>query len=115
MQHEPTIDSPEQLKSALKEKFEPLKESVKESALGARDTLSQKTCEMCDCASDSIRKNPLAAVFGAAVFGAAVCYLIIERQREASFRERYFTGPLADAGNSASSSLRSAYDNLKFW
>lgn len=111
MQQESTTESAEKIKSALKEKLEP----IRESAINARDSISQKTCDLCDCASDGIRKNPLAAVFGAAVFGAAVCYLIIESQREATFRERYLDGPLADAGDSVSTSLRSAYDNLKFW
>lgn len=111
MEHEPTNDSSEQITSALKRKLEPLKET----AISARDTITEKTCGLCDSASEGIRKNPLAAVFGAAFFGAAVCYLIIERQRELSFREKYFSGPLSDAGDTVSSSLRSAYDNLKFW
>lgn len=111
MQYQPTNDSPEQFQSAFREKREPLREP----AISACDTITRKTCEMCDCASDGIRKNPLASVFGAAVFGAAVCYLILERQREASFGEKYFSGPLADAGDTVSTSLRSAFDHLKFW
>lgn len=111
MNYESINESADDLKSTLKAKLEPLKES----AISARDSIREQSCTMCDCATDSIRKNPIAAVVGAAVFGAAVCYLILEGRREASFSERYLSGPLTDAGDSVSSSLRSAYDNFKFW
>lgn len=111
MQYEPSKDSPEHAKSVLQEKLEP----VKQSAISARDAVAEKSCEMCDCAKEGIRNNPIASVFGAAVFGAAVCYLILEGRREATFRERYLSGPLSDAGDNLSSSLRSGLDHFKFW
>ncbi len=110
MQYE-SSNTPEDAKSTFQERLQP----IKDSATSACNTISQKTCGMCDCANDAIRKNPLAAVFGAAVFGAAVCYLILEGRHEPTFRERYIDGRLSDAGDSVSSSLRSAFDNLKFW
>ncbi len=99
MQPEPTTKT-EDFKNTLKEKFEPV---------------SQGTCDVCGNVSDSIRRNPIASVVGAAVFGAAVCYLILEGRHQATFGEKYISGPLADAGDSVGTSVRSAFDNLKFW
>ena len=79
------------------------------------EPVRQKSCEACECVSDQIRKNPISSVLGAAVFGAAVCYLILEGRHQPTFRERYVSGPLADAGDSVSDTFRSAFDNLKFW
>ncbi len=79
------------------------------------EPVSQKTCQACECVSDQIRKNPISSVLGAAVFGAAVCYLILEGRHQSTFRERYVSGPLADAGDSVSDTFRSAIDHLKFW
>lgn len=111
MQNETSNDLADEIKSTLNEKLVPLKESV----LSARDTINEKTCSMCECASDGIRNNPISAVLGAAVFGAAVCYMILEGSRRATFSEKYFSRPLVDAGDTVSSTLRSTYDNLKFW
>ncbi len=76
---------------------------------------ARSPAEACECVSDQIRKNPISSVLGAAVFGAAVCYLILEGRHQPTFRERYVSGPLADAGDSVSDTFRSAFDNLKFW
>ncbi len=99
----------------IKEKLQETAHTVREKATSAYGTVRQESCQLCDCASDGIRKNPIAAVVGAAFFGAAVCYLILEGRREATFRERYIDGPLANASDSVNTSLRSAYDNFKFW
>ena len=111
MHQEPLSASSSQIQSTLKDAVKPLEDS----AAAAYETLRQETCQLVSCASASIRKNPVPAVVGAAVFGAAICYLILSGRHEATFRERYVDAPLADAGDHINASLRSLYNNLKFW
>lgn len=100
MYEEPVTTHSENSESSIKEKFEPV---------------SKKASESYDCVTERIRQNPVSSVIGAAVFGAAVCYLILEGRHHQTLRERYVTGPLSDAGDNVSTSVRTAYDNLKFW
>lgn len=87
-------------------------ETVRAKASTCCETLSRETDKICERTKDGIRKNPVGSVVGAAVFGAAVTYFLLEAcRREASFSERYINGPLEDVGNS----LGSALHNLKFW
>ncbi len=111
MQHETPVGTTDQIKNRLKESSE----TVKHSVISASDSLRDETCKMCDCTSDAIRQNPIASVVGAAVFGAAVCYLILEGRREPTFGERYINKPLGNATDSVSSSFDSLVNNLKFW
>ncbi len=111
MHQEPLSANSSQIQSTLKDAVKPLEES----AASAYAALREETCHLASCASNSIRKNPVPAVVGAAVFGAAVCYLILSGRHEATYRERYIDEPLADAGENINASLRSLYNNLKFW
>ena len=100
MYEEPVTNQSEDIRSTIREKLEPV---------------SQKTSEAYDSVTERIRQNPVSSVIGAAVFGAAVCYLILEGRHHQTFGERYVTGPLADAGDRVGSTLRSAFNNLKSW
>lgn len=110
MHQEPLSANSSQIQS-VKDAVKPLEDS----AAAAYETLRQETCHLVSCAAASIRKNPVPAVVGAAVFGAAVCYLIRSGRHEVTFKERYVDEPLADAGDNINASLRSIYNHLKFW
>lgn len=99
MQTEATPPS-EDLKSTLKEKLSPV--------------VSKSECA-CDCVSDQVRKNPISFLIGSAVFGAAVCYLILEGKSQPTTTEKYLSGPLSDACSSLRSGTRNAYETIKFW
>lgn len=79
------------------------------------ETIRKESCQICETASDGIRRNPIASVVGAAFVGAAVCYLILENRNQPSFRDRYVSGSLSDATDSVNDSLRSIFETLKFW
>jgi hypothetical protein len=111
MHQEPLSANSSQVQSNLEDAMKPLGES----ASAAYDTIRHEACQLASCASATIRKNPLPAVAGAAVLGAAACYLILSACHQATFRERYVDEPLADAGEDISASLRALYNNLKFW
>lgn len=111
MHQEPHLPDSGQIESTLKEVLKPLEDS----AATAYHAIRQETCHLVSSASESIRRNPVPAVVGAAVFGAAVCYLILSGRHEATFKERYVSEPLEDASDSLRTSMRSLYDNLKFW
>lgn len=115
MQHEPISEIPASTTEHLKEKFHETSETVKQSVASASGTIRRESSHLCECASDGIRKSPIASVVGAAFFGAAVCYLILEGRHQASFSERYLQRPLADAGSTVSDSFHSLLGNLKFW
>lgn len=99
----------------IKNKLHETSETVRQSVVSASESISKGSSQLCDCASEGIRKSPIAYVVGAAFFGAAVCYLILESRDEATFRERYINRPLSDASSSVSDSFHSLFGNLKFW
>ncbi len=111
MHQEPPSANSSQIQSHLEDATKPLAES----AAAAYDTIRHEACQLASCASATIRKNPLPAVVGAAVIGAAACYLILSACHQATLRERYVDEPLADAGENINAALRSLYNNLKFW
>lgn len=118
MNNEPYIihdETPDVHETTLKEKLHEKTEAVRHSVTSASETIRQETCHLCDMASEGIRKSPLASVVGAAFFGAAVCYLILENTHKATFRERFINGPLSDATSTVSDSFHSLFGNLKFW
>lgn len=108
-------EAPDAPGGTLKEKLHDTSESVRQSVSSASDTIRRETCHLCDSASEGIRKSPIASVVGAAFFGAAVCYLILENTHKATFRERFINGPLSDASSTVSDSFHSLFGNLKFW
>lgn len=118
MQYEPTTETPVAptgTNDTFKDKLHDKTETVKQSVASASGAIRKETSHLCDCACDGIRKSPLASVAGAAFFGAAVCYLILEGRRQASFSERYIHRPLSDVGSTVSDSCHSLFGNLKFW
>jgi len=111
MQQETPFGTADQLKERLKESSETVRHSVASASVAIR----RETCQLCDTTSEGIRKNPIASVVGAAVFGAAVCYLLLESRSQPTFRERYLNEPLGNAADTVSSSFNSLLHNLKFW
>lgn len=111
MQHEPNVSTTDNMKAQLRESAD----SVQQSVASASGAICKETCDICESASEGIRKNPIASVVGAAVFGAAVCYLILEGRSQATLSERYITKPLSNAADSASNSIDSIINSLKFW
>lgn len=110
-----TPAAPASTSDTVKQKLHETSENVKQSVATASGAIRKETNHLCDCASDGIRKSPIASVVGAAFFGAAVCYLILEGRHQASFSERYIRGPLSDARSNVSDSVHSLFGNLKFW
>lgn len=111
-----TIDNPREVKP------QSTMEKGKETVSSCCDSLCSQSSQLCESTSEVIRKNPISSVVGAAFFGAAVAYLIMENRHQPTFRERYLADPLSNAGNTLSTanesvqdSLRSIYDTLKFW
>ncbi|MGJ8634726.1 MAG: hypothetical protein ACSHX7_12485 [Luteolibacter sp.] len=99
----------------VKAKVQNSLETARETTSTCCNTITKQTNQLCECTTNAIRKNPVSSVIGAAVFGAAVAYLILEGRKEMSFTEKYLGNPLANAGDTVGNSARSAYDNLKFW
>ncbi|MEP2775002.1 MAG: hypothetical protein ABJQ29_13170 [Luteolibacter sp.] len=99
----------------IKDKLQHSFESGKESVASCCDTIRRESSQLCDNASDGIRRNPIASVVGAAFAGAAICYLLLESRHEPSFRERYVSTPLSNAGHNVNDSLHSLFGSLKFW
>ena len=111
---EPTF-APPNTGDTMKGKFHDTSEKVKQSVASASGSLRKEANHLCECACNGIRKAPFASVAGAAFFGAAVCYLILEGRHQASFSERFLHRPLSNAGSSVSDSFHSLFGNLKFW
>lgn len=111
MQNNPTTAAGDQFKDKLQHSYE----SGKESAASCCSTLCHETSQLCESASDGIRKNPIAAVVGAAFVGAAICYLILENRHQPTFGDRYLSEPLSNAKDSVNDSLGSIFNTLKFW
>ena len=99
----------------FKEKLQQSLDSGKKSLSSCCDTICKGSSQMCESASDCVRKNPIASIVGAAFIGAAVCYLILEGRTQPTFRDRYVSGPLSSASHSVNDSLKSIFDTLKFW
>lgn len=90
-------------------------EPVRKAATEAYNTVREDTCEALSCASEQIRKNPVAVVMGAIAFGVAIGWIIRSGQHQATFQERYVNEPLDSASDAISTSLGRLYGNLKFW
>lgn len=99
----------------FKDKLQHTLESGKQSAASCCDSICKETSQLCETASEGIRRNPIASVVGAAFVGAAVCYLILENRHQPTFRERYVSDHLSNAKDSVSDSLGSIFNTLKFW
>ncbi len=110
MKHKPATGDAGQITATVDQTLKPLEEAVS----AAYEALCKKTSPLTARASEKIRENPLPAVLGAALFGAAACYLLLSRH-EASLKESAIFEPLEEARDTFTSSLRSLYDNLKFW
>ena len=100
-----------QVTATVDETLKPLEEA----AAAAYGAVCKETSQLVARASEKIRENPVPAVLGAAMFGAAACYLLMSGRHEATFKDSPIFEPLADAGDNLTSSLRSIDDNLKFW
>lgn len=104
--------------SNLKQKSEEAEKSLESAGEDAIKTVTENGECVLSCASDHIRKNPIAVVFGAVVFGVAVGFLISSSRHEKTLRELYLDEPLDQAGNllgRASSNIAALGSNLKFW
>ncbi|MES2925126.1 MAG: hypothetical protein V4819_26470 [Verrucomicrobiota bacterium] len=111
MKRKPAAGNAGQATATVDETLKPLEES----AVAAYESLCKETKQLVSRASEKIRENPVPAVLGAAVFGAAVCYLLMSGRHEASLKDNAIFEPLADASDNVNASLRSLYNNLKFW
>lgn len=104
--------------STLKQKSEEAEKSIESAGEDAIKTATQNGECVLSCATDHIRKNPIAVVFGAVVFGIAVGILISSSRHEKTLRELYLDEPLDQASNlldRASSTVSAFGSNLKFW
>jgi ElaB/YqjD/DUF883 family membrane-anchored ribosome-binding protein len=115
MYSEPNTDPTASPDPSLKDKVQQSLESGKKTAASCCESVSNQSSQLCESTCDGIRKNPLAAVIGAAFVGAAVCYLILEGRQQPTFRERYLSEPLSNANDRMHESFGSALSSLKFW
>ncbi len=85
------------------------------------ETITDEASEPIDVleiTNDCIRKNPLASVMGAAVFGIAIGCLIMSGRHTPTMQERYVEEPLENANellSNVSENLTRLVANLKFW
>lgn len=85
-------------------------ERVADSTTEAYKVVQEHAVEFLDCATDTIRRNPLTAVVGALGVGVALGCLLVS-SRGHSINEDTFV----DLGDSVTHSLSRLFDQLKFW
>jgi ElaB/YqjD/DUF883 family membrane-anchored ribosome-binding protein len=99
----------------LGQEFQQARQTVENAADEAvRSVRTNAESALC-CASESIRKNPIPIVVGAAAFGVAIGCLIMSGRHTPNFQERYLTEPLDHAGDALTNSWGKLIGNIKFW
>ncbi len=105
----------------LDQEVEDRKEDLEELASSAEDAVEnirEKSKTVLEDARDELRKNPVAFVVGALVFGFAVGCMVTSSRPQASRYQRFFDKSLDQANDlvsGASGRLNRAASNLKIW
>ncbi len=108
-------DSITQRAEELGENFTSLLQPIEKAAESTCCSIRKEAEQMMSHANQKIRSNPLSAVVGGIAFGIAIGYIIKSCCQSSPRHPFDMREPLADAGDALSSSLRSAYKNVKFW
>ena len=110
-----SIDSLSHRAEEIGDSFTNMLKPVEASAESTCQALRKEADELLSRASEKIRSNPLPAVAGAFAFGIAIGCVLMSGRQPGSNESFDLSEPLADAGDILSGSLRTAYNNLKFW